>query len=116
MLICLASENKKLDSLLSTRFEESKYFLFIDDENKQLEVAPNKVKDEKSAYLVAGKRPELVITGTISANSFDFLKASGIKIISGVFGTTVREALEDYHYGRIREAKHIPGAGRGRTL
>ena len=116
MLICLSGENKKLTSLLSFRFEKSKYFLFVDDTNRQMEVVFNQTKDERAAYLVAEKKPDLVITGNISANSFDFLKASGIKIISGVFGLTVKKALEKYHYGEIREAKRIPGAGKGRTL
>ena len=116
MLVCLATEGKTLNSLLSTHFGRSKFFLFVDTQDNLLEVIPNKPDGLTPAYLVAEKRPNLVITGNIEPDAFDFLKASGIKIISGVFGISAKRALEKYKKKEIKEIKHIPGAGRGRTL
>ena len=116
MIICFSAENKNIDSILSSRFENGKYFIFIDDQNKVMEAVPNKIKDKGAAYLVAEKRPDMVITGNIAPNSFDFLAASGIKIASGVFGISVREAFKRYAKGKIKEVKEIPGAGKGRIL
>jgi len=73
-------------------------------------------KRGKAYLLAAEKEPDLVITGNIEPDSYDFLKASGIKIASGVFGISGREAIERYLHGRLREAEEIPGAGRGRIL
>ena len=116
MIICLTSETKKINSLLSTRFEQSGYFLFIDTQNRQIETIANNVKNDGAAYWVAEKKPDIIITGNITGNSFGFLKASGIKIVSGVFGITAEEALERYQTGLIKEAGNLPGAAKGRIL
>ena len=116
MIICLTTEGKNLNSLLATHFEKSKYFLFVDEKRKELEVIPNKPNGQLSVHLVAEKGPDLVITGNIGPSTYDFLKASGVKIVSGVFGITAKRALEKYKKGEIKVIRHIPGAGRGRTL
>lgn len=118
MLICLSLEQNNLDSLLSTHFNRANYFIFYDTENREFDFVKNRrgIFKSKAHQLVAEKEPDLVITGNIEPDSYDFLKASGIKIASGVFGITGREAIERYLHGRLREAEEIKGAGRGRIL
>ncbi|MGC9048803.1 MAG: NifB/NifX family molybdenum-iron cluster-binding protein [Patescibacteria group bacterium] len=119
MIICLSTEQDNLDSLLSTHFEKAKYFIFFNTERREIDLIKNQggiFRRSKAHLLVAEKRPNLVITGNIEPDSYDFLKASAIKIASGVFGISGREAVERYLHGRLREAEQIPGAGRGRIL
>lgn len=119
MIICLAVEQDNLNSLLSTRFEKARYFIFYNSERREFDLVKNQqgfFKRGKAHLLVAEKKPELVITGNIEPDSYDFLKASGIKIASGVFGISGREAIERYLHGRLREAEEIKGAGKGRIL
>jgi len=119
MIICFTSEKDNLNSLLSSRFEESPYFIFFDPENEDLEILKHQqglLNGLEAAHLVADRRPDLVITGNIGPAAFDFLKASGIKIASGIFGLSVKEALNRYQEGKIKEVKQIFGAGKGRLI
>ncbi len=119
MLICFSTDEKSFDSLLSTHFERADWFLFFDTETREIQGAEHKrgfLGRSRAVHLVTEKRPFLVITGNIEPDSFDFLKASGIKIASGIFGITAREAWERYRHGRIHVVEELPGAGRGRIL
>lgn len=119
MLICITAEQNTLDSLLSSRFERAGYFIFLDMESRELELVKNQkniFSHSKAHHLVAEKEPDLVITGNIEPEDYDFLKASGIKIFSGVFGASGRQALEKYRNGQLKETEKVPGAGRGRLL
>ncbi len=119
MVICFSTDDKNFDSLISTHFERAKYFLFFDSETREVQVVKHKrgfLGRSRAVHLVTEKRPFLVITGNIEPDSFDFLKASGIKIISGVFGITARESWQRYQLDQINIVEYIPGAGRGRIL
>jgi len=119
MLICFSTEGKEFDSPLSTHFEKAKWFLFFDTETHEIQSLEHKRRlfgRSQAVHLVTEKRPFLVITGNIEPNSFDFFKASGIKIISGVFTLTAREAWQRYQQGLIQTVEDVPGAGRGRVL
>lgn len=119
MIICLAIEQDNLDSLLASQFEKADYLLFYNNQTREFELIKNKkgfLGRRRTANLVAEKKPDIVITGNIEPGSFDFLQASGIKVASGIFGISVREAVERYQHGQIHETEHVPGAGRGRIL
>ena len=115
MLICLPLEGKNIDSLLAVQFEEAKYFLLVDDKTKETEIVKNLVKRDGAVYLVAAKKPKVVITGNILPASFDFLQASGVKIISGIFGQTGKEAFNNYKKGKMAET-HKKGVPKGKLL
>jgi len=95
MLICLPLEEKNINSLLAVQFEEAKYFLLVDDETKEIEAVKNLISKDEAVYLVAVKKPKIVITGNILPASFDFLQASGVIIISGIFGQTGKEVFDN---------------------
>jgi len=119
MLICLTLEQENLEGLLSTHFEKTKYFLLFNDETSEAEIIKNKksiFQRAKPSHLVAEKRPGAVITGNIEPDSFDFFKASGIKIISGIFGISGYEALRRFKAGQLKEATEVKGASRGRII
>jgi predicted Fe-Mo cluster-binding NifX family protein len=119
MLVCFATENKNFDSLLATHFEKASWFLFFDTETREIEKIKHKrgfFGQSRAVHLVTEKNPALVITGNIEPDSFDFLRASGVQIVSGVFGVTAREAWDRYQHGRVRVAEDLFGAGQGRIL
>ncbi|GEM_PF-2683672 len=119
MLICVATEENNLDSLLAVQFEKADYFIFFNPDRHEFDLLENQkgfLKRSMAHHLVAEKNPDLVICGNIEPSSYDFLKASGIRIASGVFGISGREAIQRYLYGRLRESEKIPGLVRGRIL
>jgi predicted Fe-Mo cluster-binding NifX family protein len=118
--ICIATNDKTLNQLISPSFEDAAYFLFINTRSNKLKAVRNKPGSANgftAAHLVADGQPDLVICGNIQPNSFDFLIVSGIKIISGIFGITAEEAITRYRTGRIKPVEvRIPPSGKGRTL
>ena len=104
MLVCLPLEEKKINSLLSVQFEEAKYFFLVETESKEMEVVENLALGDEVVYLITAKKPKAVITGNLLPASFDFLEASGIKIDTGIFGQTGKEALENFKKGKLRPA------------
>ena len=124
MIICLTTEQDNLDSLLSPIFKESKYFLFVNLKNNKIRVIKNKrttADNLEAVYLVTNQHPQIIITGNIQANSFDFLVNSGIEVCCGVFGITAREAIKRYRAKKIKakitnkQVKRV-SIGRGRVL
>ncbi|MCK4967839.1 MAG: NifB/NifX family molybdenum-iron cluster-binding protein [Candidatus Aenigmarchaeota archaeon] len=124
MIVCLTTEQNNLDSLLSSSFKESKYFLFVNLDNNRIRVIKNKkttTDNLEAVYLVTNQSPQIIITGNIQANSFDFLVNSGIEICCGVFGITAREAIKRYQTKKIKakitnkQDKQV-SSGRGRVL
>ncbi len=116
MMICISSEGDNLDSFLADRFEKAKFFLFIEKDCLHFKAVPAGKKDGRLVFLVTQNRPDILITGNINPDNFDFLKASGIKIYSGVFGLTVREALARFKRGELEETGEASGAAKGRLL
>jgi predicted Fe-Mo cluster-binding NifX family protein len=126
MKICVSAVANSLDVQLDPRFGRCPYFVIVDDETMQFEAVPNIASGSmggagiQAAQTVAGKGVKVVITGNMGPNAFQALSASGIKIMTGVFGT-VREVVEKYKRGELREAG-VPtvgghfgiGGGRGR--
>jgi len=116
MLICLPIETKSPNSLLAVQFEEAKYFLFVDSKTQEAEIIRNSARVNEAVYLAAGKRPKVVITGNILPNSFDFLKASGIKVYSGIFGLTAKQAVNNYRKKKLGESRIAGKIPKGKLL
>jgi predicted Fe-Mo cluster-binding NifX family protein len=66
------------------------------------------------------KGGDVPISGNVSPNAFQVLSASGVKVVTGAYGT-VKEAVEMYKSGKLNEtgtstvAAHA-GMGRGTGL
>ena len=116
MKLCLPLEKNNLDSLLSVRFKEARYFLFIEDNYSRFKIIVAPRKKERLPFLVTSNETEAIITGNIDPEHFDFFKASGIKIYAGVFGITGREAIRRFKNGELEETIDVPGTTKGRML
>lgn len=108
MKICVSAVANSLDARLDPRFGRCPYFVIVDSESMQFEAIPNMASGAmggagiQAAQTIANKGVKVVITGNVGPNAFQALSASGIKIVTGAFGT-VREAVEKYKRGELRE-------------
>lgn len=127
MKICVTALSGSLDAQLDPRFGRCPYFVIVDSETMKFEAVPNVASDAMSgagiraAQTVESKGAEVLITGNIGPNAFQALSATGIKVLTGAFGT-VREVIKKYKSGGLKETSsptvrgHFGmGMGRGRS-
>ena len=126
MKICVSAVSSSLDAQVDLRFGRCPYLVIVDDETMQFEAVPNMASGAmggagiQAAQTIAGKGVKVLVTGSIGPNAFQALSATGIKIMTGAFGT-VREVVEKYKRGEMKETGaptvggHFGiGTGRGR--
>ena len=108
MKICVTASGNTLDALIDPRFGRASYLTIVDSESMTFEAIPNAATGAmggagiQAAQTMAKKGAKVLITGNIGPNAFQALSAAGIKIVTGAFGT-VREAVEKYKKGELRE-------------
>jgi len=109
MKIAVSVMENSLDSQIDPRFGRCQYFLIVDSETMELEAVSNKGAIAsggagiQAAQTIANKGVSVLITGDIGPNAFQILSPAGIKVFTGASGT-VREALERYKGGSLRQA------------
>jgi predicted Fe-Mo cluster-binding NifX family protein len=130
MKIAVSATEKDLDCQTDPRFGRCQYFIFIDPETMEFEALENEGLTAsggagiQAAQMVAQKGANTLITGNLGPNAASALSASGVKVYL-VPGGTVKEVVEGYRTGSLREAggatvsPHFgmgggPGMGRGR--
>jgi predicted Fe-Mo cluster-binding NifX family protein len=110
MKIVISANGPNLEALVDPRFGRAPYFLIVDVETKEFEVAPNQASMQaaqgagiQAAALVARHRPVAVLTGHCGPRAFRTLQTAGIQVILGVEGP-VRKAVQDYRAGKLKPA------------
>lgn len=109
MKICVSASNEQLESWIDPRFGRCAYFIIVDSDTMNFEAFPNPSISAahgagiSAAQMVANKDVKTVITGNIGPNAYQALSSTGIKIFTGVTGT-VKEAIEKYKSGELKEA------------
>jgi predicted Fe-Mo cluster-binding NifX family protein len=131
MKIAVSATAGSLDALVDPRFGRCAYFVIVEvekNEIKKAEAIQNPAMAAmggagiQAAQLITSKGAEVLITGNIGPNAFSVLSGTGIKIVTGVFGISVREAVQRYLRGEIKETKPPtvlgfgPGFGPGRGM
>lgn len=128
MKIGFSAVGPNLDSLIDARFGRCQYILISDKKGKLKEVLTNPGIDAMrgagiaAAQTIVSQGVEVLITGNIGPNAFLVLQSAGVRVYSGVFGLTVKQALNKYKQGELKEveAPTVPsplgrgGRGRGR--
>lgn len=103
--IAVTSSGMDMDSQLDERFGRCAYLIIVDSEGTLVKVLENKAVDElggsgvKASTLLVENNVDTVLTGNIGPHAFKSLKASGIEIYEGAFGT-VKKAVSDLLMGR----------------
>jgi predicted Fe-Mo cluster-binding NifX family protein len=108
MKIAISATAGNLDTTLDPRFGRCPYFVILDSETMQFETIPNIALSAvggagiQAAQVVASKGVKVLITGNVGPNAFQALSATGIKVVTGAFGT-VREVVEKYKHGELKD-------------
>jgi predicted Fe-Mo cluster-binding NifX family protein len=122
--ICVTSSGNTLDAPVDPRFGRTAYFIVVDSETMSFEAVSNTATGAMSgagiqaAQTIASKGVNVIITGNVGPNAFQALASAGVKIVVGAYGT-VREVIEKYKRGELREtrAPTVGGHfGRGRGM
>jgi predicted Fe-Mo cluster-binding NifX family protein len=106
MKLCITSSGVSLDDSMDPRFGRCRYFIIWDADNEQFEAVENPAVSAgggagiQAAQLIANKGVETVLTGNVGPNAYNTLTAAGIKIVVGLTGITVRQAIEGFKTGK----------------
>ncbi len=123
MKIAVSALGSTLDSPVDARFGRCAYFLIVDVEGKEIKgfeaiqnTAANAIRGAgvQAAQTVLSKGAEVVLTGNIGPNAFALLQGNGVKIVTGIVGISVKEAVERYLRGELSEASGPTTLGFGR--
>lgn len=115
MKICISSTGNNLDSIIDPRFGRSSFFLIVNTANEQCKAIPNPGANFgggagiAAAQMVISQKVKAVITGNVGPNAFGVLQSAKIKIYTGVFGITARQALEDFNNNKLSEVSQPTG-------
>lgn len=110
MKIGVSAVSGSLDAQIDPRFGRCQYFMLVDSETMTFEVISNVASRAmggagiQAAQTVAKSGAKTVITGNVGPNAYQTLSAAGIGIITGAKGT-VREAVERYRRGELKDVK-----------
>jgi predicted Fe-Mo cluster-binding NifX family protein len=122
MKIAVSAIGNTLESMVDPRFGRCAYFIIVDvegNEIKNFEAVQNQGVTAmggagiQAAQLVANKGTEVVISGNMGPNAFGVLSQTGIKIVTGIGGITVKEVVERYLKGELKETKEPTSSGIG---
>ena len=111
MKICVCANTPDLDSQVSPVFGRCPYFLIVDKETEEFKAIPNAALQAgrgagvAAAQVVVSEKAEVVICGNFGPNAFSVLQMSGIKIYPGVFGLTIKQVIDKYNKGELKEIK-----------
>jgi predicted Fe-Mo cluster-binding NifX family protein len=109
MKIAVSATGKDLNCQIDPRFGRCQYFVFVDPETMEFEASENEGlmasggAGVQAAQLIAQKGAKALITGNLGPNAASALSASGIKVYL-VPGGTVKDVIEGYRAGSLREA------------
>jgi len=115
MRICISSTGNNLDSAIDPRFGRCPFFLIIDSRNNQFEAITNPGANSgggagiTAAQIIADQKVAAVITGNVGPNAFGVLQSAGIKVYTGVFDMTAKQALSDLKEDRLQETSQPSG-------
>ncbi len=107
MKVCVTALSAGLDAEVDPRFGRAQYFVFVNTETMDAESMANPNVNAhggagiQSAQLVADKGAKVLITGHVGPNASQALDAAGVRVITGVSGITIREAVERFVSGRL---------------
>ena len=130
MKIAVSAMGNNLDAMIDPRFGRCAYFIIVNIENKEIknfEALKNQGVNAtggagiQAAQLVASKDVKVIISGNIGPNAFGILSQTRIKVVTGVGGISVKDSVERYLKGELKETSTPttvlgPGRGTGRGL
>lgn len=106
MKLAISAERNSAETKVDPRFGSCDYFAIVNDEEDQWEYIPNpgksSRKDVRAARELVKRKVDCVLTYRIDPYAMGLLKAAGIKVYTGVYGT-IREVFEQYKNGVLEQ-------------
>ncbi len=106
--VCLSAQGDSLDAQVDPRFGRCAWFIIYDFSDNKFEAIANKNSSSPSgagiasAQQVADRKVQAVLTGNVGPNAFGVLDAAGIKVITGVQGMSVQQALQKFSGNELK--------------
>ncbi len=102
MKIAVTAKGGSLSAQTDERFGRCKYFVIVDSETMRFTIFENPSFGASSGAGPAAAREiskhnvEVLLTGNVGTNAQQALDAVGVKVVTGISGLTVKEAVENY--------------------
>jgi predicted Fe-Mo cluster-binding NifX family protein len=111
MRIAVTSTGNELISDMDPRFGRAKYFVIVDPETLEYEVAENKQNLNlpqgagiQAAKTIVDQKADVLISGNCGPKAFQVLNAAGIKVVTGAKGRVI-DAITQYKIGDLRSSE-----------
>lgn len=105
-----AESNNGLDSMVAQHFGHAPYFMLVDVENgevKEVQSIANPFAESHQPGQIPGfvheQKANVILSGGMGGRAIEFFAQYGIKAATGASGT-VRQALENYFGGALKDA------------
>lgn len=111
MKIAVTAENNRgLDSAVAQHFGHAPFFMLVDVENGEVSAVQGVANPFADAHqpgqiptFIQQQKAQVMLSGGMGGRAIQFFEQAGIKTATGAAGT-VRQALEHYFGGRLKEA------------
>jgi predicted Fe-Mo cluster-binding NifX family protein len=122
MKIIITASSDKIEGQFNPRFGRADYFMMYDSDSQEWSAFPNPAVDAsggagpQAVQFIAGKNPEVIISGRYGPSAFTALQAAEIKAYIANSGT-VSEVLRQFLDGKLTQVAAATGPsmhGRGR--
>lgn len=106
MKVAVTAQGKTMESNIDPRFGRCQYFVIVDMETGSFETMDNSAAGAtggagvQAAQTLSDQKVDALITGNVGPNAIQGLKASGIKVYTGVSGT-VQDAVNALKNGDL---------------
>ncbi|MBU1700269.1 MAG: NifB/NifX family molybdenum-iron cluster-binding protein [Candidatus Eisenbacteria bacterium] len=111
MSIAFTTQGTEWDSSMDPRFGRTRFFFVFDEKTEKIETFDNSAIEKeshgagpKAAQKLVELGANVLITGNgPGGNAAAVLESTGIKVFVGAGEMTVKEALEAYRCGKLKE-------------
>jgi predicted Fe-Mo cluster-binding NifX family protein len=114
MRIIITASSDNIEKPFNPRFGRADYFMQYDSESQEWQAFQNPAADAhggagpQAVQFIAGKNPEVVISGRYGPSAFTALEAAGIKAYIASAGT-VSEVLGQFLDGQLTQVSAATG-------
>ena len=127
MKICVSAVSEGLDAQIDPRFGRAPYFVLVEAKGNEIgavESIPNPAAGAvggagiQASQLIVSKGVEALITGNVGPNAFGVLNQSKVKVVTGVGGMSVKDAVTRFLNGELGQTQGptAPGMQQGQGM
>jgi predicted Fe-Mo cluster-binding NifX family protein len=105
-----AESNNGLDSMVAQHFGHAPYFILVDVENGEVTTVESAANPYAEAHqpgqipaFIKQLNANVILSGGMGGRAIEFFEQANIKAATGASGT-VRQSLENYLGGKLKEA------------